>query len=345
MKLILFLLICLTMVLPGEVVPLPGMIRPESVAVGEDYVYITDFPTVYIFDKKDFHPVKKFGSSGEGPKEFRQFAGVYIRGDDLIVCDLGKALIYTKDGNYKKEIKARNSIWRELMPVGNKFIGKGRFNEDKIEYISLNLYDADLNYEKRLLKYPFWGQGYLGKMNDLVDYRNIQYIPYKGSIFVKPEKNAFILDVYDTSGKKLYRIQRDYEKIPVTDADIKRYHDYFRTYSKARRNYEQIKKELGFYAVFPAIRTFTVADDKIYVVTYKVREGDSEVLVLDLKGKLLKTVFLPLFKTDELFFRSIENNIFRRINNSTFAIKDGKLYQLITDEEAESWELHVTKIR
>ncbi len=318
MRLILFLLICMAMLLPGEIVPLPGMIRPDSVTVGNDYIYITDFPTIYIFNGKDFSLVKKFGKSGEGPQEFLQFAGVFIRGDDLFVCDLGRALIYTKEGKYKKEIKARNFIWRELMPVGDKFIGKGRFNENKIEYISLNLYDAALNHEKQVLKYRSWGAAYLGKMNNIVDYRSIQYIPYKGSIFVKSEEKDFIIDVYDTSGKRLYRIQRDYEKIPVTEADIKRYHDYFRTYSKVRRNYEQLKNKLGFYQVFPAIQTFTIADDKIYVVTYKKKEGNSEVLVLDLKGKLLKRVFLPLFKTDELFFRSIENNIFRRINNSTF---------------------------
>jgi hypothetical protein len=334
----------MAMLLPGEVVPLPRMIRPDSVTVGKDYVYITDFPTVYIFNGKDFSLVKKFGRSGEGPQEFLQFAGVFIRGDDLFVCDYVKALIYTKEGKYKKEIRARNYIWRELMPVGDKFIGKGRFIEDKIEYVSLNLYDAALNHEKQVLKYQFWGAGYLGKMNNIVDYRNIQYIPYKGNIFVKPEEKNFIIDVYDKSGKRLYRIQRDYEKIPVTEVDIKRYHDYFRTYSKVRRNYEQLKKKLGFYKVFPAIQTFTIADDKIYVVTYKRKEGDSEVFELNLKGKLLKTVFLPLFKTDELFFRSIDNNIFRRINNSTFAVKDGKLYQIIANEEDESWELHVTDI-
>lgn len=345
MRLILFLLICMAMVLPGQVVPLPGLVRPDSVTVGGEYVYITDFPTVYVFDGKDFHLVNKFGSSGEGPREFRQFAGVFIRGDDLVVCDLGKALIYTKDGKYKKEIKARTFIWRELMPVGNKFIGKGRFNEDNIEYIALNLYDAALNHEKQVLKYPFWGADSPGEKNNIVDFRNIQYIPYNGNIFVKPEQNAFVIDVYDTSGKRLYRIQRDYQKVRVTDADIKRYHDYFRTYSKVRRNYERMKKTLGFHPVFPAIRTFTIADGKLYVVTYKMREGDSEVLVLDLKGKLLKTVFLPLFKTDELFFRSIENNIFRRVNNSTFAIKNGRLYRLIADEGAESWEMHITDIR
>jgi hypothetical protein len=70
--------------------------------------------------------------------------------------------------------------------------------------------------------------------------------------------------------------------------------------------------------------------------------------VLDLKGKLLETVYLPLFKNDDLFFREIENDIFRRKNNSTFAINNGKLYQIIEQGkggEDETWELHVIDIK
>lgn len=342
---LLLVVVVMEMFPAGKIVPLPGLLRPDSVTVGKKYIYITDFPHVYIFDKGNFTLVNKFGRSGEGPQEFKQFASVFVRDDDLVVCDYGKALFYTREGKYKREVKSRAFCWRELMPVGNKFIGKGRFNKNKIEYISLNIYDHRLNHETRVLEYKFWGLGYLGKMNNVIDYRNLQYIPYKGKIFVKSHVMDFIIDVYDTSGKKLYTIQREYEKIPVTDADIKRYHDYFRTYSKARRNYQEIKKKLAFYSVFPAVQTFTAADDKLYIATYKKKKGDNEVLVLDLEGKLITRVFLPLFNIDELFFRSIENNIFRRINNSTFAISEGKLYRLIVTEDDESWELHITDIK
>jgi hypothetical protein len=72
---------------------------------------------------------------------------------------------------------------------------------------------------------------------------------------------------------------------------------------------------------------------------------NSEVLVLDLKGELLKTVYLPLFKNDGSFYRAIENNIFRRKNNSTFAINKGKLYQILENQDEETWELHIIEIK
>jgi hypothetical protein len=295
------------MILSAKIVPLTDMAKPESITVGSDYIYIVDFPGIYIFNKADFSLVKKFGRIGEGPQEFNQFACTFAHNNQLIVCDLVKALFYSSDGNYKKEVKHPNYIWRELTPVGNKFVGKGRFNEGRIDYIVLNIYDARLKTEKRLAKYKMWSMG-----KNMIDYRNLQFATYKDKIFVKPFINKFTLDVYDTTGKKLYSINRKYEKVEVSDADIQRYHNYFRYYAKVRKNYENIRKELQFADTFPAIQTFTVADENIYVVTYKKKDLNSEVLVLDLKGKLLKTVYLPLFKNDAEFYRSIENNIFRR---------------------------------
>ncbi len=339
-KLIFILLLFFSIILSAKIVPLTGMLKPESITVGSDYIYIVDFPSIFIFNKADFSLVKKFGRIGEGPQEFNQFACTFAHNNELIVCDLVKALFYSLDGNYKKEIKHLNYIWRELTPVGNKFVGKGRYDDGKNDSVALNIYDARLRFEKRLAIYKMW------KMDNIIDYRNLQFATSEDKIFVKPFENKFTLDVYDTTGKKLYSINREYEKVDVSNADIQRYHNYFRTYAKVRKNYENIRKELQLADTFPAIQTFTVADGKIYVVTYKKKDLNSEVLVLDLKGELLKTVYLPLFKNDEVFSREIENNIFRRKNNATFAISKEKLYQIQEKAgEEETWELHVTDIK
>ena len=333
---IMSLFFSMSMILSAKIVPLDGLFKPESITVGGNYIYIVDFPVIYILNKADFCLVKKFGRIGEGPQEFSQFAATFPHKNELIICDMVKALFYSLDGNYKKEIRVSDFIWRELTPAGDKFVGKSRFNEGKTDTIALNIYNANLKFEKRLVKYKMW------KMDNILDYRNIQFATYKDKIFIKPFENKFALDVYDTTGEKLYSINRDYEKVEVTDTDIQRYHNYFKNYSRVRKNYEDIRSKLKFADTFPAIQTFTVADEKIYVVTYKKKDLNSEVLVLDLKGKLLKTLYLPLFKNDEVFYRSIENNIFRRKNNSTFAINNGKLYQILENEDKETWELHIT---
>jgi hypothetical protein len=251
MILILFLFFCVK--IPAKIVPLTGMLKPESITVGNKYIYIVGFPEIYILDKADFSLVKKFGKKGEGPQEFLQFAATFADNNQLIICDNMRALFYTLNGNYKREIKFRTFIWRELTPVGNKFVGKTRFNENRIDTLALNLYNANLNIEKRLVKYKMW------KMDNIIDYRNIQFATYNDKIFVKPFINNFTLEVYDTTGKKLYSINREYEKVEVSDADIQRYHSYFKDYSKVRKNYENIRKQLQFTDTFPAIQTFTVA--------------------------------------------------------------------------------------
>ncbi len=55
-------------------------------------------------------------------------------------------------------------------------------------------------------------------------------------------------------------------------------------------------------------------------------------LVLDIKGKLLKEVFLPLVKWDVMGIMH-------------FDFGNGKLYQCVEDEENEQQELHVHEIR
>jgi hypothetical protein len=57
----------------------------------------------------------------------------------------------------------------------------------------------------------------------------------------------------------------------------------------------------------------------------------TKTLIFDLKGKLIKTVSLPLKDMD---VKSIY----------PFTIKNGKLYQLVEDFDSENWYLHVTSI-
>jgi hypothetical protein len=304
----------------ARVIPLTGMARPESVKAGKDYVYIVDFPSIHIFDKRDFKKIGAFGKRGEGPGEFNQFAGTHPKGDQLVICNHIKALFFTPRGKYIKEKKLRNQIWRQLTPVGNGFVAKGRFVENDTDYISLELYDSGLKRLKRLLKYKFHFQGESDKIY-MLDYRNIQFITHQGKIYVKPDHAKFIIDVYDSAGNKEYSIKRDYEKIATTGAHLQKYHDYYRYSPRLKKFYENIKQRIAVPSFFPAIRTFTIADGKIYVVTYKEKQKNSEVLVLDLKGKFLKKIFLPLFDREEVFFRSIDYSFLRRLriplNSST----------------------------
>ncbi|UCH98008.1 MAG: hypothetical protein JSV88_14460, partial [Candidatus Aminicenantes bacterium] len=261
------------------------------------------------------------------------------------VSDRNKVLYYTKDGDYIKEIKARSIMHWGVRPIGNRFIGKSRRQEKNIQFDTANIYNSNLEKIKTIYKAKFFYQmegG--GKKCDAIEIRGLQFKVFNDKIFFKRGKN-FIIDVFDPSGNMLYTIHHDYEKIKISEPDKKKYHDYFKTAYPWKRMYESlIKKEIYFPDFFPAIQMFLVADEKIYVMTYRKEKEKSEFVILGLKGKLLKKVFLPFNQSDEWFHYSLTKSTSQASPNVTFTIKNGKLYKLLENEDKETWELHITGI-
>ena len=85
-----------------------------------------------------------------------------------------------------------------------------------------------------------------------------------------------------------------------------------------------------FPEYFPAIRRFWVNNEKIYTLTNEKKEGEKmekaqrELVTLDLKGKVLKRMFVP------------------DIDGCT--IDKNKFYYLFENEHKEVWELHAKEI-
>jgi uncharacterized protein YlbG (UPF0298 family) len=93
------------------VIELPEIINPDSITVDKDHIYITDFPSVYIYSLKDYRLIKKFGRVGEGPKEWLKYALLSLHDNYLVISDQNKMLFFSKTGDYIKEIKARSTIY------------------------------------------------------------------------------------------------------------------------------------------------------------------------------------------------------------------------------------------
>ncbi|HLP44706.1 MAG TPA: hypothetical protein VK469_02100, partial [Candidatus Kapabacteria bacterium] len=65
---------------------------------------------------------------------------------------------------------------------------------------------------------------------------------------------------------------------------------------------------------------------------HKKEAEKSEFYIFDIKGTFLKKIMLPLKEKDERLWYP-------------YTIGNGKLYQLVEDEDTETWELHVTDIK
>jgi hypothetical protein len=320
------------------VVELPGPLRPLTIDLDKTHVYVTEDVTVYIYSLKDFRLVKRFGRQGEGPEEFKVFPGVpvliNVRTDDLIVNSIGKVSYFTKDGTFKKEIKIPGGFNVGFIPIGEKFVGMGLVQENKINYKTLNIYDARLKKINEI--YRTLHQQQPDKMGIKVSEKSFDYDVYDNKIFISGSEK-FVIDVLDSDGKPLYSIKQDYELIKFTPEMKDMVLDYLKTDYKTRAYFDVIKWRLRFPDTLPAILDIFVSNQKIYAVTNKTGENkkpgvkEREVYIFEVKGKLLKKVFLPIVESG--------------IEPFPFCIQNEKLYQVLERDNDEAWELHITDIQ
>jgi hypothetical protein len=326
------IMLVLTGILPtGKTVKLPGLLNPNSILVHEDRFFVTDDPAIYIYSLKDFQLIKKFGSKGEGPGEFMIFPGfpslnLICHPDKIQINSLGKVSFFSIDGSFLNELK-HSVIYGggQFYPLGNKFAGMGFKQENNKFFITIDIYNSKLEKEKEAGVYSFKA-GFDGTVLE----KTLSFQTFENKIFAAGS-SRFLIDVFDEKGEKIYEIYQDYDNIKLTQKHKEEILDFYKKNPVTKNLYHMVENRMKFPSSFPAIKRFFVADGKVYVQTYLKKAEKAEFFVFDLKGKLLKKLFLPIVMNDltETFY--------------LFCIKDGKLYQLIEDEE-EIWHIDVQDI-
>jgi hypothetical protein len=329
------ILLIVSVSLPAEkLATLEGVFKPFTLAVDNQQFYVTEGVTISIYSLKDFSLVKKFGKAGEGPQEFKQapfdipMVMVYPQTDTLVINSIGKISVYSKDGTFIKELKSPASGQQMGMfqPIGNQFVGMGMnfgASGNQSLSITINLYDAGLQKVKEIASIPFIQRGRMEfPIVNPVFYVSDNKIIYGG-------QQEFKVNILAADGNKVASISRDYKPLKVTENYKKGIHQMFKTMLKAA--YENIKNTITFADEFPPIQMIYVDNGTIYIQTYMQEGGKSEFFSYDLKGKFLKRQLIP----------------FVYLNGAqpcpTY-IKNNKLYQLIENEDEETWELHAEKI-
>lgn len=314
---------------------LPELFRPRYLAI-DPYApqfYVCEGALVYIYSLEDFSLKGKFGKAGEGPQEFTAFGGegviVFPQEDHLLINSFGKVSFFTKGGKYIKEFNTRAvSMFGLFQPVGKGYAGLGFTRDEKAQSVAftVNIYDDKFKKVKELQKLQFMQRGnFRFPMSNPIFYTMDNKI-------IAPEAREFILNIYDTNGKKISSITHPYERPKITDDYKKKLDHYFKTDPNTRAYYDRIKQMLKFDDYFPAIQFFIAADKKVYVQTYMETDGKYEFFIFDLEGKLLKRLFLPVAYRNPTRF-------------DPYTFSRNKFYQLIENEDEEEWELHAIEIK
>lgn len=318
-----------------KITTLNEILKPDTLALGNNRIYISEGASVFIYSLKDFHLVKKFGKEGEGPREFKiipfskMIVHPYNNDGKIYISSFSKLSVYSKDGEFVKESKI--TPFAVFRPFQDMFLATASTSDEKGHtVVAVNLYNEEFEKIKEL----YVSDMKVGESLTLnFPVNSFAFPSYRDRVYVAAGKEGMVIDVFDKKGMKLYRIKKEYQPVKVTEAYKKKTLDWFKYDPLYKDFFDFMKKRITFKTYFPAIRRIFVADDRIYLLTYKKQAGNSECIVMDLNGNEEKRIFLPcpeIIGMDYLPKYDFYNRTF---------------YSLRENEEEELWELHVTEIK
>lgn len=326
--------------LHGEkVTEFQDVINPKGIIVhNNNLVVIQNYEIpVHVYSLDTYKLKHKLGKRGDGPGEVRRTPLVFIGDDSYILFSRGKLLRYDGKGNLSAEEKV-NHQYLSIKPVGDNFLATRDVFDPRDFSHTLKFFIMN---KQSVLKREFH-QGdrdvNSARGNNFNQFRMVTHYldaqTYKNKIFIGDSSRGFRFDVFSENGNLLYTINRDFDKIRITEDYKGKLIDEF----KARESelWPLVKDVMKFYKHFPPIRSFFVDDDRIYVTTYKQSGNKQELIVLDLKGNPVKRMFINS--------RSWQMRKFYGMRVDLFTIKNNRLYELVDNEENETYELHVTKL-
>jgi len=298
-------------------------------------MYISDGPTIFIYSLKDYSLIKKFGKEGEGPQEFfleraggNDQVGIFFKDDQLLVNSFGRMSYFTKNGDYLQEIKIPGTVGRWFGALKDKFIGR-KFSRDKnqVKYHHILMYDSNFKLIKEIYRHEHSLNLRLNKKFNPLTIDQADFEICDNKIFVIDSERTSII-IYNEKGDKIVSIIPKPTMVPFTEESKKAMIESFKYSPMWTRLYSARKSLFQFPDFYPPIRDFYLdaGGKRIYIQGHYSDNEKIEYLIFDFNGKFFKKVML--------FFKIISRALFY----------NGKLYQLIENEETEEFELHVEEI-
>ncbi len=286
-----------------KTIVLPDLQQPHQIVV--------DGNDLYIFDEADYSlrvytisPLAlkwKFGRKGDGPQEFKYLPFVYMQPESLACTDFTKIIWFSKKGEIQKAMEFSDlkdfdlNSEMLLIPVKKNFL---RITADHGQHERhVFLVDSKFNTIKELYKGPF-----IWESNAPVHHRT-DTLSSQGLVFVSDTLKGFHITIFDDKGNLLQTIDKNQEVEQVSD--------------------------------HPLLHQFCVSDKKIYATTYFKKDNKTEMIILDLKGKILRRLYLPLTSLRP------QRGVLR---HDLYSVGRDKLYELVQNKETGKWELLITDL-
>jgi hypothetical protein len=324
MKLLFFFFLILTVfsLNARRVALLNEIAYPRMITVDNSRLYVSDQCSVFVYSLKNYKLLNRLGQKGEGPGEFKSNPAIQVLESKLLLSSLEKICYFSKTGEYINE-KRNPDFFTEVYQVGIAFAALKWDVDRKGTSTSIWIYNDQLQASKLLYQSP---QNPHPKENDpvkLVSPR-LKLICHKDRIYLLPKTKDFYIEVYDTQGKQISIIKRDYEQIKITEQHKLKLKKVFWSIPSVMRNLSYHKKrEYLFPEYFNAINDFYISDKTLYIKTFSIKNEKEEYILLNLDGKYLEKVYLP------------------EAARNYFAFKNNRFYYITENIDEEAWEFHM----
>ena len=326
------------------------ILKPEAIEVSGNRLYVSEGAMFLVYSLDNLNLITKFGKKGEGPGELKVVPmlpnTIEVLPDQIFVEGVTKVIFFSNDFNILKETRKKEGyrIFK-IRPVGNNFVAIRMvppIEEDKKYYLSLSLLDSQMNVIKELFK-----QEFPEREKDIVMVTDtIHFAVYKDKIYAENSERGFLIDVFNSKGNRLFNIKRNFKSQKITENDKKiilknlKEDNMVMMMIQGSGGWENFKKSMNFIypETFPQIQDIIVDNNKIYVSTFEKKGEKEKYIIMDLNGKMIKTIYLPIPQQTSFTSQTIGRG------NRLYGISNSKFYYLIENEDNEEWELHMTKI-
>lgn len=323
---------------------LTGIKEPTSITVDGTEIFITEEESISIYSLRDYSLVRHFGKRGDNPGELRFRPHLTAYPDHLLVGNMGKLSLFTREGDFIEERTIPFTyfyMYYPMLPVGGNQVGFNLKKNSRGEFVFTGtLYDDDFNPIRdfykggtpQLLPPPKPGTQLPVKVDYEPIFDCLDVAVHEDRIYVADTRKGFHIEVYDKDAKHISTIHKDYEKIEVPQTLKDQYMDNVRRSPEAeallgRFNYI-------FRTHFPAFFSFKIRNAKMYFTTFAQKDGRYELLETDLEGKVLGRSFsFPLHPLRRL---SSSLNSY----TTEYDIRDGRLYYLERGTDGQFFLLH-----
>jgi len=318
---------------------LPEVIRPSRIVVDNGRLFISDHTVkLHLYSMKDFS-YKLFARKGEGPGELRMSPWALVLPDSVFLnSSTRRGMIFSFDGQLLKEYKLLKFSSNRFFPVGKNFailqnnprVKKGYIGNE----ISIYEYNDKINefkFKKMIYynEYNIYDRKTSGKWNYPLIKPYYGFIVKDDKVFIGDTDRGFYVEIYDSEGREVSKIRLYQDPIKIDDSFRKLIMQKFKEVPAWKTINDMY--HVYFPEYYPAYYRFAVDNQKIYFLTFKMKDKRREVIITDYKGNILRHSYLPVLDEYDVF--------------PIFSIEDDKFYYIKENEDTEEWELHVEDIK